>query len=93
HYPPALLATYPAAMLTATLLPYGRDATSIEALQQHGGRLIYTVPVVVFGMLRYAFQVHRGRGEDVARDLLRDPWLLAAGLCWLGLFIATQFWR
>lgn len=93
HYPPALLDTYIAAMMAATIITYGLYATSIEVLQQHGGRLIYTVPVVVFGMLRYAFQVHRGRGEDVARDLLRDPWLLAAGLCWLGLFIATQFWR
>lgn len=93
HYPPALLDTYIAAMMTATIITYGLYATSIEALQQHGGRLIYTVPVVVFGMLRYAFQVHRGRGEDVSRDLLRDPWLLAAGLAWVSIFIATRFWR
>ncbi len=93
HYPAALLDTYIAATLTATVITYGLYATSIEALQQHGERLVYTVPVVVFGMLRYAYQVHRGRGEDVSRDLLRDPWILAAGIAWLGLFLATRFWR
>ncbi len=93
HYPPSLLDTYLAVTMTATVITYGLYATSIEALQQHGGRLIYTVPVVVFALLRYTYQVHRGRGEDVSRDLLRDPWIVAAGLAWIGLFIATRFWR
>lgn len=93
HYPPSLLDTYIAVTMTATVITYGLYATSIEALQQHGGRLIYTVPVVVFALLRYTYQVHRGRGEDVSRDLLRDPWIVAAGLAWIGLFIATRFWR
>ncbi|MCZ8251206.1 MAG: decaprenyl-phosphate phosphoribosyltransferase [Hylemonella sp.] len=93
HYPPALLDTFMAATMTATVITYGLYATSIEALQQHGGRLIYTVPLVVFGLLRYTYQVHRGRGEDVSRDLLRDPWIVAAGLAWLAIFLATRLWR
>lgn len=93
HYPPALLDTYMAATMTATVITYGLYATSVEALQQHGGRLIYTVPVVVFGLLRYTYQVHRGRGEDVSRDLLRDPWIVAAGIAWLLIFFATRYWR
>jgi 4-hydroxybenzoate polyprenyltransferase len=93
HYPPALLDTYIASTMTATVITYGLYATSIEAMQQHGERLVYTVPVVVFGLLRYAYQVHRGRGEDVSRDLLRDPWILAAGIAWLAIFLATRFWR
>lgn len=88
HYPAALLDTFMAVTLTATLITYSLFATSPEALRQHGERLLYTVPVVVFGMLRYAYQVHRGRGEDVARDLLRDPWILAAGALWLLLFLS-----
>jgi 4-hydroxybenzoate polyprenyltransferase len=88
HYPAALLDTYIAATMTATVITYGLYATSIEAMQQHGERLVYTVPVVIFGMLRYAYQVHRGRGEDVSRDLLRDPWILAAGVAWLLIFLA-----
>ena len=54
---------------------------------QHGERLLYTVPVVIFGMLRYTYQVHSGRGEDVVRDLVRDPWILAAGALWLAIFL------
>jgi decaprenyl-phosphate phosphoribosyltransferase len=88
HYPAALLDTYIAVTMTATLITYSLFATSADALRQHGERLLYTVPVVVFGMLRYAYQVHRGRGEDVARDLLRDPWILAAGALWLLLFLS-----
>ncbi len=88
HYPPALLDTFMAATMTATLVTYSLFATSPEAQSQHGERLLYTVPAVIFGMLRYTYQVHRGRGEDVARDLLRDPWILLAGLCWLAIFLS-----
>ena len=86
HYPPALLDTFIAVTMTATLTTYSLFATSPEAQLQHGERLLYTVPVVIFGMLRYALQVSRGHGEDVARDLLRDPWMVGAGVCWLAIF-------
>lgn len=87
HYPAALLDTFMAVTMTATLTTYSLFATSPEAQLQHGERLLYTVPVVIFGMLRYTYQVHRGRGEDVARDLLRDPWILASGALWLVIFL------
>lgn len=88
HYSPALLDTFMAVTMTATLTTYSLFATSPEAQLQHGQRLLYTVPVVIFGMLRYTYQVHRGRGEDVARDLLRDPWILAAGALWIVIFLS-----
>lgn len=90
HYPAALLDTFMSVTMTATVLTYSLYATSTEALQQHGERLIYTVPVVIFGLLRYAYQVHRGRGEDVSRDLLRDPWILLALAVWMGVFMGTR---
>lgn len=90
HYPPALLDIYVAVTMTAALLTYSLFATSPESQAQHGERLVYTVPIVIFGMLRYAYQVHRGRGEDVARDLLRDPWIAAALVAWLLVFIAPS---
>jgi len=88
HYPPALLDTFVSVTMTATLMTYSLFATSPESQAQHGERLVYTVPIVIFGMLRYAYQVHRGRGEDVARDLLRDPWIVGALAAWLLVFIA-----
>lgn len=90
HYPAALLDTFMAATMTATLTTYSLFATSPEAQLQHGQRLLYTVPVVIFGLLRYTYQVHRGRGEDVARDLIRDPWIVAAGFLWLLIFLSQR---
>jgi decaprenyl-phosphate phosphoribosyltransferase len=90
HYPPALLDTFMAVTMTATLATYSLFATSPEAQLQHGERLLYTVPVVIFGMLRYTYQVHRGRGEDVARDMLRDPWIIGAGVLWLAIFLSHR---
>ena len=90
-YPPALIDTFIATTMTATLTTYSLFATSPEAQLQHSERLLYTVPVVVFGLLRYTYQVHRGRGEDVARDLLRDGWLLGAGLLWLAIFLSHRW--
>ncbi len=92
RYSPALLDTLIAATMTATLIAYSLFAISPESQLRHGERLAYTVPLVVFGMLRYTLQVHQGRGEDVARDLLRDPWIVLTGLCWVGFFILSRFW-
>jgi decaprenyl-phosphate phosphoribosyltransferase len=91
HYPPALLDMFMSVTMTATLITYSLFATSPEALQQHGQRLVYTVPIVIFALLRYAYQVHRGRGEDVSRDLLRDPWILLAMAAWLMVFLGRRF--
>ena len=91
HYPAGLLDTYMSATMTATIITYGLYATSVETLAQHGERLVYTVPVVTFGLLRYAYQVHQGRGEDVSRDLLRDPWIIMALVVWLLLFLGHAF--
>jgi decaprenyl-phosphate phosphoribosyltransferase len=90
HYPPALLDIFMAVTMTASLMTYGLFAASADAQRQHGERLLYTVPIVVFAMLRYAYQVHRGRGEDVSRDLLRDPWILAALAVWLAVFLGPR---
>jgi len=91
HYPTALLDTFMAVTMTATIITYGLYATSPETLAQHGERLVYTVPVVIFGMLRYTYQVHQGRGEDVSRDLVRDPWILLALAVWLLIFLSRRF--
>ena len=90
HYPTALLDTFMAVTMTSTIITYGLYATSPETLAQHGERLVYTVPVVIFGMLRYTYQVHQGRGEDVSRDLVRDPWILLALAVWLLIFLSRR---
>lgn len=91
HYPSSLLDSFMAITMTSTLLTYSLYATSFEAQAQHGERLIFTVPVVVFGLLRYTYQVHQGRGEDLARELLHDRWIVLALLAWVFIFLGHRF--
>lgn len=61
-----------------------------ETARIHGtGRLVWTLPWVALGTLRYLYRLRwRGGGGDPAEDLLRDPLLAAAVAGWL----ATVLW-
>ena len=83
HYPAALLDTYIAFAMTATITTYALFATSAQAQLQHGARLVYTVPVVIFALLRFVYRLHQGHGEDVSKDLVRDPWIFTSIVLWL----------
>ena len=89
-YPPAFLDLCVGVTLTATLLTYSLFATAPEAIERHGPRLWMTIPLVVFGALRYVYQVHRGQAEDFARDLLRDRWIVLSALGWLLVFASPR---
>ncbi len=90
HYPPAFLDLCVGVTLTATLLTYSLFATAPDALERHGPRLWMTIPLVVFGALRYVYQVHRGQAEDFARDLLRDRWIVLSAVGWLLVFASPR---
>jgi len=90
-YTASMLDSFMAITMTSTLITYSLYATSLESQAQHGERLIFTVPVVVFGLLRYTYQVHQGRGEDLARELLQDRWILFALAVWLLIFLGHRF--
>lgn len=63
---------------------YTLDAATI--VLQGTDRLVATVPVVIYGVGRYLWTLHRqGSGEDPATQLWRDPHLLASFACWLAL--------
>ena len=84
-YHPAALAQFQSITATATILTYALYTLNAEAMATHRGEhLVYTVPVVTFGIFRYMHLVQTGSGgEDPARDFLRDPSLLATVLLWL----------
>lgn len=77
-----LLALNALGLLLAYTL-YVQDARTVAI---HGTeRLIWTLPLVGYGVARYLYAVHRrGAGGDAARDLLGDAHLLATVLAWLG---------
>jgi 4-hydroxybenzoate polyprenyltransferase len=44
--------------------------------------MVYTVPLCVFGLLRYLMHIKSGGEGDPAETLLKDPTLLIIGLLW-----------
>lgn len=69
---------------------YAWYTLAAETAQLHGtGSLVWTLPWVLLGTLRYLFRLRlRGGGGDPAEELLRDPFLGAAVAGW----IATVLW-
>lgn len=84
-YDTALLDQLITVCAAAAIVSYSLYTVSAETVEMHGtGRLIVTVPLVVYGVFRYLFLLHRrGGGGDPASELLTDRHLLAAGGLWL----------
>jgi 4-hydroxybenzoate polyprenyltransferase len=85
QYTEPMLDQFIAIAAAATVIAYALYTVSAETVALHGTRgLIATVPVVLYGILRYLWRLHAiGGGGDPAQELLRDPHLLAAVVCWL----------
>jgi hypothetical protein len=45
--------------------------------------MVYTVPLCMFGLLRYLMRIKSGQGGDPTDALLRDIPLMITGLCWV----------
>jgi 4-hydroxybenzoate polyprenyltransferase len=93
-YSPEFLRSLLSITLSATLITYGLYTTSPRTLEVHGSsRLIYTLPIAMFGLFRYLYLVmEKGYGENTVADLRKDPAMLflctlyvVAGLLLLGL--------
>ncbi|MBV5338623.1 MAG: decaprenyl-phosphate phosphoribosyltransferase [Deltaproteobacteria bacterium] len=76
HYPPGFLDGTMYMTGGAVLLTY-----AMYTLNRH--TLIYSVPLCLFGLLRYMFLVSSGKGGDPAESLLKDLMLFVVGLLWV----------
>jgi len=85
HYRVETLDVFIGVTAAATLVTYAMYTVDAKTVQFHQTEaLIYTVPVVTYGLFRYLFLLHRQDvGEDTAADLPRDPHMLVAILVWL----------
>ncbi|MBM4062911.1 MAG: decaprenyl-phosphate phosphoribosyltransferase [Planctomycetes bacterium] len=72
-----------------SILSYSLYTVSPETVARHGtDRLMYTVPIVTYGVFRYLFLVYRRReGGDPARLLFRDLPLVCSGAAYAALVI------
>lgn len=94
-YTPRMLDQYITIAATGTVVSYSLYTLSAETTAIHGTtHLVYTVPMVVYGMFRYLFLLHQhDAGGDPARDVLRDKHLLFTFVCWfVVLLVVLQGW-
>lgn len=89
HYSLPLLDQFLAITGTAVLVTYSVYTVSGDTVQTHGSdQLIWTVPVVAYGLFRYLYLVfQRGAGGDPTRDLVADPHLIATGVAWVAMVL------
>lgn len=89
RYTEPMLNQFIALTATGTVISYALYTVSAETVAMHGTRaLMLTVPLVLYGMLRYLWRLHdRNGGEDAAQELLTDPHLLLTVVAWLALVL------
>jgi len=88
HYSPVLLDQMIGITASGVIMSYSLYTMSPYTIRIHGTEnLIYTVPIVMYGVFRYIYLLHhRQGGTDTAHDIVRDPWLVLTLVAW---FAAT----
>lgn len=89
QYSPELLDSLIGVTAACTILSYGLYTTSMDTIRlHHTQNLIFTVPVVAYGIFRYLYLLHRwNAGENPAQELLADPHMIGTVITWLALTI------
>lgn len=84
QYDPVSLDAFIAITATGAVISYGLYTLSGDTIRVHGTQdLIYTLPFVIYGVMRYIFLLHRHqRGEDPAKELVTDPHIIVTVLAW-----------
>lgn len=90
HYNPALLDKIIGISAGAALMSYSLYTMAPQTARAHGTEnLIYTIPLVAYGMFRYLYLLHaKHAGADTSRELVADRHLLATVVLWAA---ATAF--
>jgi 4-hydroxybenzoate polyprenyltransferase len=71
------------------LLSYMLYTVSPQTVQlHHTENLVYTVPLVVYGIFRYLFKVQDGQHDGPVEVLLEDPVFALNGLAWIAMVVA-----
>ncbi len=80
----ASLALYPQGFLDGTMYMTGAAVLVTYSMYTLNRQtLIYSVPLCLFGLLRYMLRVSSGKGGDPTESLLKDWLLFVVGLLWV----------
>ncbi len=84
QYSEDLLDKFIGIMASATIITYSLYTVAPETVKQHHtDKLIYTSPLVIYGLFRYLYLLYRKKqGEDPVMDLFRDRQILLTFLAW-----------
>jgi len=84
-YNPAILDQVIGISATGVIISYSLYTMSPDTVEvHHTQNLIYTVPVVIYGLFRYIYILHGKKGGgDPSRDLLMDRHMLGSIFLWL----------
>lgn len=87
HYSPALLDQLISITCMGMIFSYSLYTMDVDVRRIHNTEhLIYSVPFVIYACFRYLYQLHgETGGGDPSRDLIRDPHIVVAGLCWVSM--------
>jgi 4-hydroxybenzoate polyprenyltransferase len=89
HYSLPFLDQMVALVSTGTVLSYVIYATESPLV---GGDMLWTVPMVTYGIFRYLYLIYdRAEQRDAAALVTRDPGLIAAALAWAGTVLALLY--
>lgn len=84
----ASLLCYPDGFLAGTMYMTGAAVLVTYAMYAlHKPSLVLSVPLCLFGLLRFIFRVNSGKGGDPTEALLKDWQLFLVGLAWLGIIV------
>ena len=88
-YTPQLIEQFLGVTAACTIITYSLYTVNPDTVQRFGtSALIFSVPLVVYGIFRYLFIVHQhGLGNDTSRDLLSDSHLLVTVVVWVSLVV------
>lgn len=88
----ASLALYPSGFLAGTMYMTGSAVLVTYAMYVlNKPRLIYTVPLCLFGLLRYILRVNSGENGDPTESLLKDWILFVVSLMWLVMVVLSIY--
>ncbi len=84
-YTPDLVRTILIVSVTGSIMSYTLYTMSPDVVERFGTEnLIYTVPIVMYGIFRYLHLDERSRtAENPVSVVLRDPSLIMTGLAWV----------
>ena len=76
------------------LMSYLLFTVAPDTVARHGTRnLVYTVPIVAYGLFRYAFKAMEAKGDGPTEILFADPVFVLSGLVWVTAVLAALEWK